>query len=137
MSIDPLRTRRSSHWAIAALLAATLLQAGCGVLILAGGAGTSAIAFATGELRVTENVPLETLHEATKAAVETLRYVDVEAILEEAGRIRWSAMTAGGDPVDIQLIAKDDDHTDLRIRIGVFGNEARSRLVLEQIRQAL
>jgi hypothetical protein len=78
VSTDPLRTRRSSHWAIAALLTATLLQAGCGVLLL-----------------------------------------------------------AGGDPVDIRLIAKDDDQTDLRIRIGVFGNEARSRLVLEQIRQAL
>jgi len=137
VSTDPLRTRRSSHWAIAALLTATLLQAGCGVLLLAGGAGTSAIAFAFGEPRATENVPLETLHAATKTAVETLRYVNVEAILEEEGRIRWSATTAGGDPVDIRLIAKDDDQTDLRIRIGVFGNEARSRLVLEQIRQAL
>ena len=52
-------------------------------------------------------------------------------------RIRWRATTAGGDPVDIRLIAKGDEQTDLRIRIGVFGNEARSRLVLEQIRQAL
>ena len=135
MPFDPLRTRRSL--AIAALLTATLLQAGCGVLLLAGGAGTSAIAFATGELRVTEGVPLETLHEATRTAVETLRYVDVEAILEEEGRIRWTATTAGGDPVDIRLIANGDDRTDLRIRIGVFGNEARSRLVLEQIRQSL
>ncbi len=107
------------------------------MLILAGGAGTSAIAFATGELRVTEGVPLEMLHEATKKAVETLRYVDVEAALVEEGRIRWTATTAGGDPVDIRLIANGEDRTDLRIRIGVFGNEARSRLVLEQIRQAL
>ena len=44
---------------------------------------------------------------------------------------------AGGDPVDIRLIFRSEDKTDLRIRIGVFGNEARSRLVLEQIRQAL
>ena len=118
--------------------AATFLQAGCGVLLLAGGAGTSAIAFATGELRVTEAVPIATLHEATKSAVETLRYVDVEAILEgEGDRIRWRATTAGGDPVDIRLVARGPEQTDLRIRIGVFGNEARSRLVLEQIRQAL
>ena len=123
---------------LAALFAATFLQAGCGVLLLAGGAGTSAIAFATGELRVTEDVPMATLHEAVKSAVETLRYVDVEAVLEDTGdRIRWRATTAGGDPVDIRLIAKSDEQTDLRIRIGVFGNEARSRLVLEQIRQAL
>ncbi|MBB85026.1 MAG: hypothetical protein CL931_14555, partial [Deltaproteobacteria bacterium] len=83
-------------------------------------------------------VPMEQLHEATRIAVETLRYVDVEAVLESEGdRIRWRATTAGGDPVDIRLIARGDDQTDLRIRIGVFGNEARSRLVLEQIRQAL
>lgn len=134
---DPHRPGRPRR-ALAALFAATLLQAGCGVLLLAGGAGTSAIAFATGELRVTENVPMEQLHEATRIAVETLRYVDVEAVLESEGdRIRWRATTAGGDPVDIRLIARGDDQTDLRIRIGVFGNEARSRLVLEQIRQAL
>ena len=69
-------------------------------------------------------------------AVEALRYVDVEAA-EESDRIRWRAKTAGGDPVDIQLIAQDPEHTELRIRIGVFGNEARSRLVLEQIRRSL
>lgn len=134
MSIHPHRPRGS---VLAVLFTAALLQSGCGVLLLAGGAGTSAIAFATGELRVTEDVPLETLHEATKTAVEILRYVDVEATLEEEGRIRWRATTAGGDPVDIRLIARGDEQTDLRIRIGVFGNEARSRLVLEQIRQAL
>lgn len=114
-----------------------LLQAGCGALLLVGGAGTSAIAFATGELRATEDVPLATLHEATRIAIETLRYDDVVATLEGDERIRWRATTAGGDPVDIRLIARGEERTDVRIRIGVFGNEARSRLVLEQIRQAL
>ena len=113
-----------------------LLQGGCGALLLVGGAGTSAIAFATGELRVTEPVSLAMLHEATKNAVETLRYVGVEAVLND-DRIRWRATTSGGDPVDIRLIARSEEETDLRIRIGVFGNEARSRLVLEQIRQSL
>jgi hypothetical protein len=109
---------------------------GCGALLLVGGAGTSAIAFATGELRVTEEVSMDTLHEATRSAVETLRYREAEAAIE-ADRIRWTATTAGGDPVDIRLIARGADRTDLRIRVGVFGSEARSRLVLEQIRQAL
>ena len=130
------RTRRPIRALLGASLTVVLLQAGCGALLLVGGAGTGAIAFATGELRVTEDVPMATLHEATKNAIETLRYVDIEASLE-GDRIRWRATTAGGDPVDIQLISRDDGQTDLRIRIGVFGNEARSRLVLEQIRQAL
>ena len=109
---------------------------GCGLLLLVGGAGTSAIAFATGELRVTEDTSLAALDQATGAAVETLRYAEIDA-QREADRVRWQARTAGGDPVDIRLIARGPERTDLRIRIGVFGNEARSRLVLEQIRQSL
>ena len=136
MPIDRPRTRSRRRALLGASLALVLLQAGCGALLLVGGAGTGAIAFATGELRVTEDVPMATLHEATQVAVETLRYVDVEARYD-GERILWTATTAGGDPVDIRLIAQDDDKTELRIRIGVFGNEARSRLVLEQIRQAL
>ena len=132
---NPLSTRLRRAL-ISAVFAGALWQTGCGALLLVGGAGTSAIAFATGELRVTEPQPLGALQAATRDAVEALRYVDVEAA-EESDRIRWRAKTAGGDPVDIQLIAQDPEHTELRIRIGVFGNEARSRLVLEQIRRSL
>ena len=117
-------------------LAACIATTGCGALLLVGGAGSSAVAFATGELSVTEEVPLRELHEATRIAVETLRYRETEAVLE-ADRIRWRATTAGGDPVDIQLLARSPERTELRIRVGVFGSEPRSRLVLEQIRQAL
>lgn len=122
--------------ALVAVAVLCLATTGCGALLLVGGAGSSAVAFATGELRVTEDVALRTLHEATRLAVETLRYREVEAVLE-ADRIRWQATTAGGDPVDIQLIARGPERTDLRIRVGVFGSEPRSRLVLEQIRQGL
>ncbi len=51
--------------------------------------------------------------------------------------VRWQAQTAGGDPVEIRLIPKSGKRTTLRIRVGVIGDEARSRLVLEQIRQSL
>ena len=37
--------------------------------------------FATGELRVTEQAPLAEVQEATRKAVETLRYLDAEATL--------------------------------------------------------
>ena len=70
----------------------------------------------------------------------------IKRLLDFVDRCDWASQrgegkpaftTAGGDPVDIQLIARSEEETDLRIRIGVFGNEARSRLVLEQIRQSL
>ena len=131
------RARRSGRAALlCALIGMVLAQGGCGALLLVGGAGTSAIAFATGELRVIEAASLTQVHDATRLAVETLRYADAEAVLTEEN-VRWTATTAGGDPVDIRLSATGPEQTELRIRIGIFGNEARSRLVLEQIRQSL
>ena len=47
-------------------------------LLLVGGAGTGAIAFATGELRSQEESSLDALDRATAAAIETLGYEDVE-----------------------------------------------------------
>jgi len=113
-----------------------LSSVGCGALLLIGGAGTSAIAFATGELRSTEKVPLAELDRACAAAIEALGYDKVERV-EQPGKIRWRALTASGDAVDIHLTAEGTDKTRLRIRIGVFGDEARSRLVREQIQQSL
>jgi hypothetical protein len=117
--------RLAGFAALATLFAGT---SGCGALLLVGGAGTSAIAFATGELRSTEKTALAELDAACASAVDAERTAD---------QIRWRARTASGDPVDIRLMARKSDRTELRIRIGVFGDEAKSRLVLEQIHQAL
>lgn len=109
---------------------------GCFGLLLVGGAGTSAVAFATGELRSTEATALAELDAACASAVDVLGYDEVETD-RDADHIRWRARTASGDPVDIRLSARTEDSTELRIRIGVFGDEAKSRLVLEQIHQSL
>ncbi len=130
-------TRRAGCFAaLAALAAGVAATSGCGALLLIGGAGTSAIAFATGELRSREPSTLAQLDAACAAAVDVLAYDEVETE-REANQIRWRARTASGDPVDIRLVAKGPDATEVRIRIGVFGDEAKSRLVLEEIHQAL
>lgn len=131
------RFLRSNRIAVlTALVGLIALSPGCGALLLVGGAGTSAIAFATGELRSREPTPLAEVDAAVASAVDVLGYDEVETE-RDADRIRWRARTAAGDRVDIRLLAKGRDSTELRIRIGVFGDEAKSRLVLEQIHQAL
>jgi hypothetical protein len=112
------------------------MSGGCGALLLVGGAGTSAIAFATGELRSTEESSLAQVDVACDAAIERLGYEDVET-QREADRVRYRARTAGGEPVDIRALARGPERTELRIRIGVFGDETTSRLVLEEIHQSL
>ena len=114
---------------------ATLVP-GCGALLLIGGPDANTIVFETGELRSNEAVPLAELDLACQKAVEMLGYENVETF-HEADSIHLSAQTAGGDPVELQLAATSSKQTELRIRVGVLGNEARSRLVLEQIHQSL
>ena len=121
---------------IGLLMGSSGFAAGCGALLLVGGAGGSAITFETGELRSTEETSILELHEACRIAVETLGYAESTAV-QDTSKIRWRATTMGGEPVDIRLVARGSQSTDVRIRVGVFGNEARSRLVLEQIRQSL
>lgn len=129
--------RRGGRLASIVVLAAIAAGAsGCGALLLIGGAGTSAIAFATGELRSREPSPIARLDAACATAVDVLAYDAVETE-RNAKQIRWRARTAAGDPVDIRLVAKGPEATEVRIRIGVFGDEAKSRLVLEEIHQAL
>jgi len=119
---------------LVALLPAFAL--GCGTLLLIGGSGTSAITFEAGELRSNEEVSLAELDLACRKAVAILGYEKVEAT-HEADRVHWKARTAGGDSIELRLAAKSSKRTELRIRVGVLGNEARARLILEQIHQSL
>jgi len=108
---------------------------GCGML-LSSRLSESTITFEAGELRSNEETSLADLERACRKAVETLGYEEIETT-PEPDQIRLTARTVGGEPVELQLSAKGSSRTELRIRVGVLGNEARSRLVLEQIHQSL
>ncbi len=118
------------------LVLLTALATGCGTFGLIGGSDSRPITFETGELRSNEEVPLAELDLACRKAIEMLGYEAVE-MTHEADRVRLKARTAGGEPVELQLVARSSGRTELRIRVGVLGNEAQARLVLEQIHQSL
>jgi hypothetical protein len=132
----PRRAPRPGVVCLSATLLLALATSGCGALLLLGGAGGSAIAFATGELTSQEKAPLAELDAACGVALEDLGYSQI-GVERDAERVRWRATTAGGEPVDIHLRAKGPRRTEVRIRVGVFGDETHSRLVLEQIHQSL
>jgi hypothetical protein len=128
-----------NHSAIT-MLALTVLVAtlatGCSGLLFVGGPEAEPISFEAGELRSTEQATLAELDSASRAAIEAIG-CDIVDVQRETEQIRWQARTAGGDPVDVLLIATSTKQTELRIRIGVLGDETRSRLVLEEIQQSL
>ena len=120
------------------LLAAfgTALATGCGALLRIGSSETPAIIFEAGELRSNETISLVDLDLACARTIAAMGYAEVTTTREK-NRILWTARTPGGDPVEVQLAGKLSTRTELRIRIGILGNEARSRLLLEQIHQSL
>lgn len=127
------------HRRIMSILGALCLAAlatGCGALFLFGEAETGEIVFVRGELRTTEATSRAKLDLACGKAFEMMGYDAVETT-SETDQSRWAARTASGDSVDIRLASKAPKRTELRIRVGVIGDEARSRLVLEQIHQSL
>jgi hypothetical protein len=87
-----------------------------------------------GELRATEEISLDKAWEASLAAVEDLEY-GVKERRKDAMAGRVVAEQADGRDVRIQLDDQGEDLTQIRIRVGVFGDETVSRAVLERIRQ--
>jgi len=111
---------------------------GCGLLLRNTDIGTSEISYIGGELVTTEDTAISDLYSACSVAVGTLGYEAGEQTLDEdlkRGRLR--AQTARGERVEIGLIARGSGRTELHIRVGVAGDEVRSRLVLEQIHRSL
>lgn len=129
-----MRTRSATKLLAVVIIAA--LGTGCGALMRLGQPDGDPIAYASGELRSREPHPMTVLDVACGRAIETLGYEESEAT-REAERVLWRARTAGGDRVEIQLIAKGAKNSELRIRVGVLGDETRSRLLLEHVHQSL
>jgi hypothetical protein len=121
---------------LAITLALVPFCAGCIALPFITGRDDNPIVFAEGELRSAETASLEDLAVACRAAIDILGY-DQADIFREEEQIRWQTQTAGGDPVEIHLTMAGRNPILLRIRIGIIGDEARSRLVLEEIHRAL
>jgi len=138
LPISVRRLRSRSHLVLASALLLGL-QSGCGIFLLAGGAGAGGILYATGELKASEPHPLQAVIDASRTAISELSYdpIDDDRATVDEKSARIVARTASGDDVDIRLHRRNAGRTDVRIRVGVFGDETLSRLILEKIQQLL
>jgi len=120
---------------IVLLVGLTALLGGC--MLAAVGAGVvGTVAYATGDLEVIESERLDIVYEATLAAVEEL-----DLIVTEKTKDALSALIVARDAQDkkitIRLSAAAERTTELSIRVGVFGDETKSRLIYKRIRHNL
>lgn len=115
-----------------------LMQIGCFVAAVGIGAaaGAGTIAYLKGELKALEDANIDRVWRATEGAVNELNFIVTNKV-KDAVSAKLDALTADNKGVHITLKRKTDSLTEITIRIGTFGNEELSRLILEKIQKRL
>ena len=115
------------------IFAAAALQ-GC-----SGAAEESSIGKASygwGNLESVEDASIEKVHAATLKALEDLKLPAIQKDLDSmSGKI--VARDVADKKIIVTLRATTDGNTKLSIRVGTFGDEAKSHLIYEQIKKKM
>jgi hypothetical protein len=118
----------------AMVLLSLLLSYGCAALLVGGAAGAGAVAYVRGELKSIEDVSLDQAWPAAKQAMSDLELV-VTSSEKDAFNGELTARGAGDKKIVVKLTKQSDAVTEIKIRVGAFGDEAMSRKILESIKK--
>ncbi len=119
------------------LLGAILLcNGGCAALLLGGGAGAGTVAYLKGELKSMIESPLEETWQATQKALEDLEF-PVTSKQKDAFSAELTARDASDKKIEVKFERISSKMTEVRIRVGIFGDESLSQLILERIQKHL
>jgi hypothetical protein len=118
------------------VLLASLLALGNGcILFVAGaaaGAGVGGYAYVNGEVASTESASMTQTWNATLAAMKDLEF-PVTSQAKDALEANLTARNASNTSITIKLKNLSSTSTEIRIRVGTFGDEALSRTILNKI----
>lgn len=142
--IDPytngkgVKIMRHGKWLLITLLGIiSLINSGCAAVLLGGGAaaaGAGTVLYIKGELQSTEEVSLDTAWIATQTAIKDMEFVTGTTEKDDISA-KLIAYTSDSREIQITLKRKTDKLTEIGIRVGTFGDESLSRLILENIRK--
>ena len=119
-------------------MALPLATAGCPAVFFGAGAavGAGALVWQSGWLKGTIPEPIERVHRAAKAAVADLKATLVGDTLKgKAGVV--DATMPDGRRVVVETKALGEKLTQVRIRVGIWGDQAASLGLLEQMKKHL
>lgn len=128
-----------SKWSKVLLLVAAaalgLLQSGCVAVVAAGAAGTG-VAWYKGRLEANVNADIDDTFKASQKALAQLEFAKIKD-QKSAVDAQLLARTALDKRVEIKLTRVSSGTTKAEIRVGVFGDESLSMLILDKIKTAL
>jgi hypothetical protein len=121
------------------VLAGLLALGGSGCVLFVAGAvaaGVGTYAYINGESKENEAASLDRTWNATQAAMKDMQF----AVITQA-KDAWSgeltARNSADKKITISLKRLSETVTEIRVRVGTFGDEAQSRMILEKIRNHL
>jgi hypothetical protein len=121
---------------VMAWLVALGAQLSCAAVLIGSGAiaGAGMVAYAKGELSATEEASFPQVWAAAQVAMDDL---DLTIVSRQKGEVSAKLVARGADNrrVTVSLERLVGDLTEIRVRVGIFGEESVSRLVLDKIRQ--
>jgi len=123
--------RKEQILLVVLLVGSAVSVTGC-IAVVAGAGAAGTVAYLKGDLESVESRKLDEVHAATLKAVEQLG-LKVTKIRKDALSAEVVARDAQDKKVTITLSAATEQTTKLSIRVGVFGSEAKSRLIYQKI----
>lgn len=119
----------------AVLLGVSLITSGC-VAIAAAGAGAAGVVWVRGALETHVERDLARVHQASLASLKDLEFVlvgDRKSSLDA----ELTARTALDKKVTVTLKQVTPNTTKITVRVGIFGDEAMSNMIMVRIREKL
>jgi len=111
-----------------------VVVSGCVAAAIGAGAGT--VAYIRGDLELTESAELDAVYKAAVNATEELE-LNLTSKTKDALSATIVSRDAQDKKVTIKLKAITEDSTKISIRIGLFGDEIKSKLIYDKIKDNL
>jgi hypothetical protein len=120
-------------WKVSMFTGLMLAVCGCSTPTLI---GTDAAAYSNGKLYAVSSQDLDKVYAATVAALKQLE-IEVTETAKDVFYAKVTGKVADGNTITIRLEPGADNATNLRIKASRFGNEERSRVIYEKIKENL
>ncbi|MCX7872799.1 MAG: DUF3568 domain-containing protein, partial [Verrucomicrobiae bacterium] len=118
------------------IFAFSIVLTGCAAVALGAGAGVGAYAYSKGELKSVEAASIDKVFKATEKAVTEMNFV-IESKSKDALAGEVVCKGASDKTIKIKLKFVTEKTTEIRIRVGFWGNETFSYQILKKIRDNL
>lgn len=120
------------------VLAGWLLCSGCALLVVGGAAaaGAGTVAYVRGELQATVDGTLDRSWSALQSGLKDLQ-MPVTDQQKDGLSGKLTARAVGDKKVVLRLKKVTGTTTEIGIRVGTWGDEAKSRQILDQIKKHL